>query len=201
MLPFDVLERRGLDPKDLSIIDNVGKDYVFKCGDKYFLHASDRSFENNSMTTVELPHGGPSTTVAHAWETLKPPEVVAAESGGNRMVRQGRWFFIPTLPPKERVLSERDKLLCMIADGSYYGSNTWADAAGGEKFYAAIKNESEKLTEELRRDIKIGGTHVQTGLVQDGKNYVLGKISKGGYKEIVLDAWHIAVPDLRVRQS
>ncbi len=70
---------------------------LFQVGDKRFLLDVDR---------IELKHGiinpflvelknNTVNTIAEAYQSLKPQEVVEAEAQGLKVKRQGEWFFIP----------------------------------------------------------------------------------------------------------
>lgn len=68
---------------------------LIEVGGKQFLFDLDRNevkhYRFNPFLT-ELPVK--SKTIAKAYETLKPKEVVAAEKKGIEVIRQGEWFFI-----------------------------------------------------------------------------------------------------------
>lgn len=61
----------------------------------YFLSGFDANESRPSYFFCELPPGVKPTTVAEAYETLKPPAVAAAESMGRTVQRQGDIYAIP----------------------------------------------------------------------------------------------------------
>lgn len=61
----------------------------------YFLSGFDHNETRRSYFFCELPSGVKPTTVAEAYDTLKPRAVTAAEAAGREVKRQGDIFAIP----------------------------------------------------------------------------------------------------------
>lgn len=57
----------------------------------------------------ELPYGAKPTTVEQAIDMLKPPEVIAAEARGLKVIRQGDLFAIPTKLTKRQLRKMRGR--------------------------------------------------------------------------------------------
>ncbi|MFF5985929.1 hypothetical protein [Prauserella flavalba] len=62
----------------------------------YFLSAFDEQETRPHYFLCELPHGAAPTSVSEAFEALKPPEVIQAETDGLTCTRQGDVFAVPT---------------------------------------------------------------------------------------------------------
>lgn len=70
----------------------------------YFLGGFDRNERRLSYFFCELAPGVHPTTVAEAYETLKPPSVLVAEAQRVRRIkRQGDMFLIPTKRPIDKI--------------------------------------------------------------------------------------------------
>lgn len=70
---------------------------LFKIKDQYFLMDIDRNEIQHGIFNpflVNLPKA--CSTIAEAYESLKPEQVKNAEAQGLTVTRQGEWFFIPT---------------------------------------------------------------------------------------------------------
>jgi hypothetical protein len=125
MIPFNVFQEAELDMDKIRIIargpeetlvikeetkwnDKTGKqEYkdvkrhytgssLFEIQDRYFLFDVDRRELRNKIFNaflVELPCQ--ASSIAQAYELLKPKEVKDAEKKGLKILRQGEWFFIP----------------------------------------------------------------------------------------------------------
>ncbi|MFL5861154.1 MAG: hypothetical protein ACJ780_10275 [Solirubrobacteraceae bacterium] len=68
-----------------------------------FLSSFDYQERSPLYFLCELPHGVKPNTVDEAVQALKPPEVVAAEARGLKVIRQGDLFAIPTKLTKRQL--------------------------------------------------------------------------------------------------
>lgn len=87
----------------------------------YFLSGFDRNERRLSYFFCELPPGAEPTTVAEAYQALRPASVVAALDQGRRVLRQGDMFMIQ-MPRRFSIgLSEE------VFDKYVHGTNHMAD--------------------------------------------------------------------------
>lgn len=86
----------------------------------YFLSGFDSNEARLSYFFCELPPGVKPTTVAEAYETLKPPAVAAAESMGRTVQRQGDIYAIPLAVTKRELTKAGGKA---VRRGSIFNTN------------------------------------------------------------------------------
>ena len=164
---------------------------------------------------VQVPENGtPINTVPDAYSSLIPNEVKDAIAKGLNVKRQGEWFFIPAEknPEEKRILSDAEKRDMGLATaiqnlhepfGDQQNAYTQTrELLGNEEFDRLLKlfvpNENA-----IRMELRAGKNrpnHAQFGLQKDGLSYVKGEISHSGreHKTIVLDNWHIAMPNTAI---
>jgi hypothetical protein len=79
-----------------------------------FLSAFDEQEPRPLYFLAELPQGAEPATVEAAVQTLKPPEVVAAETAGVACTRQGDVFAIPTTLATRQLPRKRERSACLL---------------------------------------------------------------------------------------
>jgi hypothetical protein len=99
----------------------------------YFLSAFDEQETRPHYFLCELPPGARPESVTDALDSLKPPEVIAAEAAGLPVTRQGDVFAIPTTVATRRLPRKRERgahvlhlshqatEVCVTDDGATYG--------------------------------------------------------------------------------
>jgi hypothetical protein len=80
----------------------------------YFLSAFDEQEPAPLYFLCELPAGAAPATVAEAVQTLKPPEVLAAEARGQAVTRQGDVFAIPLGLPTRNIPGKTERGGCLL---------------------------------------------------------------------------------------
>lgn len=147
---------------------------LFKIQDKYFLFDIDRREVEHKVFNaflVELPHA--ASSIADAYESLKPDEVKRALAKGLDVKRQGEWFFIPVKgddTPDCRTDADRER---------------W---------------EPEQLYRPLI--LQAGPNRPNTAEMGiEAKAWVKGKIEHSGreHATLFLKTWHKAVPNTATR--
>lgn len=110
-IPFNVLASAGLRLNETKIVENGPEETFTIDGEsRHFtgallLENAGRRFLMD-VDRIEIGHGifnaffvevtPQVTSIAEAYESMKPQEVKDAESAGVKVLRQGEWFFIPT---------------------------------------------------------------------------------------------------------
>jgi hypothetical protein len=149
---------------------------LFKIQKKVFLLDVDRNeLEHGIINPFLVELSNPKVkTIAEAYESLKPQEVVSAEAQGLKVLRQGEWFFIPandfeTARAKKAI---EERLKTPVRWGAPTASGTLR--AGRNR-----PNEAELMGEV------------------DGKFYVSGTISHSGreHADLVLTGFYRAIPN------
>jgi len=184
-------------------------------GDKKikFLFDIDRKEIDNKIFNpflVQVPENGtPITSINQAYDCLMPNEVKDAIANGEHVKRQGEWFFIPTKTnPLSKIagLTEEQRKEYALAMAIKKQSNwdTTLSEMLGEELTEKYKNigyipEVGVKRMELRAG-KNRPNHAEKGLNSDGISYVKGKVSHSGreHADIVLDGWHIALPNTAI---
>lgn len=184
-------------------------------GDKKikFLFDIDRKEIDNQIFNpflVQVPENGtPITSIDQAYDCLMPNEVKDAIANGEHVKRQGEWFFIPTKTnPLSKIagLTEEQRKEYALAMAIKKQSNwdTTLSEMLGEELTEKYKNigyipEVGVKRMELRAG-KNRPNHAEKGLNSDGISYVKGKVSHSGreHADIVLDGWHIALPNTAI---
>lgn len=227
MLPFTVFEQAKLDISKVRVVDKaapetitrkvfVKRDYqndrdifreetihftgasLFEIDGTYFLFDIDRREIKNKVFNpflVKLP--GAVKTIAKAYASLKPTEVIKAEKRGLKVLRQGEWFFIPCAAPKLRNEKTRQKKLAQhreMVKGLRYGSAEWHRA----------ELERMELERGLPRQLELRAgrnrpNYVSRGLeVKRGQFLVSGTVTHSGREHEPLHLgtkWYRAVPN------
>lgn len=178
-----------------------------------FLFDIDRKEIDNQIFNpflVQVPENGtPITSIDQAYDCLMPNEVKDAIANGEHVKRQGEWFFIPTKTnPLSKIagLTEEQRkeyALAMAIKKQSNWDNTLSEMLG-EELTEKYKNigyipEVGVKRMELRAG-KNRPNHAEKGLNSDGISYVKGKVSHSGreHADIVLDGWHIALPNTAI---
>lgn len=178
-----------------------------------FLFDIDRKEIDNQIFNpflVQVPENGtPITSIDQAYDCLMPNEVKDAIANGEHVKRQGEWFFIPTKTnPLSKIagLTEEQRKEYALAMAIKKQSNwdTTLSEMLGEELTEKYKNigyipEVGVKRMELRAG-KNRPNHAEKGLNSDGISYVKGKVSHSGreHADIVLDGWHIALPNTAI---
>lgn len=120
-------------------------------------------------------------TIKQAYLSLKPQEVINAESQGLKVERQGEWFFIPMnafeIKKMQNNLNSDDIFIGEVNDN------------GNVERYSSVSFE-----------LKAGNNrpnYCQNGFAFEGKAYVSGLVQHSGreHRDITLDHWCYAVPN------
>lgn len=162
--------------------DSLGYQY----GKRVFLLDLDRG---------ELPHGRINPflvelkdtsvkTVAEAYQSLKPAEVLDAESKGIPVLRQGEWFFIPLDELTEARAHQAHEAIVSAfekRDRTQWRGNT----PDGRGFLRAGQNRPN----QVERFVEL-----------EGKHFVSGVIHHTGreHEDLDLRSFHLAVPNTSI---
>ena len=164
---------------------------------------------------VQVPENGtPINTVPDAYSSLMPNEVKYAIAKGLNVKRQGEWFFIPSdkSPEEKLILSDAEKrdmgLAVSIQNlhkpyGDQQNAYTQTRELLGNEEFDRLLNLVVPNENAIRMKLQAGKNrpnYAQFGLQKDGLSYVKGEISHSGreHKTIVLDNWHIAMPNTAI---
>lgn len=201
MIPFSVFSEAGLDLTKIKILDRGPETTVTRTEDRYnsktrendkidvdvhFTGASLFQVENSlflfDIDRREIKHKifnaflvelkVKASTVAEAYETLKPQDVKDAEAKGLEVKRQGEWFFIPVKGNYEATKAR---------------PNRWD------------KKDFEPL--ELRAGRNRPNNVSKYATLKDGTHVVTGYVEHSGreHAKLVLDGWFKAVPNTSVQ--
>ena len=143
-----------------------------------------------------------------------PNEVKYAIAKGLNVKRQGEWFFIPSdkSPEEKLILSDAEKrdmgLAVSIQNlhkpyGDQQNAYTQTRELLGNEEFDRLLNLVVPNENAIRMKLQAGKNrpnYAQFGLQKDGLSYVKGEISHSGreHKTIVLDNWHIAMPNTAI---
>lgn len=100
---------------------------LLKIFDSYFISGWDE-IDTRNYFLCHTP--GEPKTFREALENLKPWQVKQAEAQGRRVLRQGEWFFIESLPEATGTKKLRDRLYPNEARDYRLGSKPGSDARG-----------------------------------------------------------------------
>lgn len=155
---------------------------LFSIGDKLFLLDMDRGELEHGILNpflVELPTK--VSTIQDAYKSLKPKEVLDAETSGLKILRQGEWFFIPVT---DEVLSARCKKTAKDAI-------TESTKENGKDFASNWANRGILRAGNNRPN------HVETLVTLENIFYVSGKVSHSGreHKDLDLKSFYRAIPN------
>jgi hypothetical protein len=115
-IPFNVLDAAGLDLSETQVIEQgpesdhqiVGRDGITRQrhftgallllnnGRRFLMDIDRREINFGIFNAFFVEVSGVVNTIEQAYYSMKPTEVIAAESQGLKVERQGEWFFIPT---------------------------------------------------------------------------------------------------------
>lgn len=147
-----------------SLFDIDGKIFLFDIDRREVTHKIFNPF------LVEIPKN--VSTIEDAYQALKPTEVLEAEASGQKVLRQGEWFFVPVQGEFEATAARRDR---------------WD------------KKEFEPLT--LRAGQNRPNTVSKYALVGPNSHVVSGYVEHTGreHAKLILDGWFKAVPNTSTR--
>jgi hypothetical protein len=180
---------QALNPKD----NKIGQ-FLFDIDRKEIEHKRFNAF------FVQLTK--PVKTIAEAYRSLKPKQVIDAEKRKLDVKRQGEWYFIPTKFNPEKAVGEftfTDKLIMnmstWIADGTF-SKEEWKEL---KKRKETLQN--RRIGESQLRAGKNRPNRVENGTTINEVTYVKGRISHSGreHEDLVLEEWHIAIPNTSVQ--
>jgi hypothetical protein len=212
MLPFSVFEQAKLDITKTRILERGQAETVKRKAKKYdaskgknvtfmesvhFTGASLFDVEGTQflfdIDREEIKHGifnpflvklpKKVKTIAEAYESLKPAEVLRAEKAGLKVQRQGEWFFIPVkgrhTPDKWKTEEETNFRWAQVLQKN----GKWRDAVVGDVKRLELRAGPNRPNE------------AEMGIA--AKQLVKGRISHSGreHRDIVLETWHKAVPN------
>jgi hypothetical protein len=134
---------------------------------------------------VQLPRKVKS--IGEAYESLKPKDVVAAESKGLKVLRQGEWFFVPTKTPKLKAVKLTQSEIRELVFNRFRSDRS-------KSLAAKIDSMAKPLT------LKAGPNRPNTvdmGIIVKGQAICTGKVNHSGreHAELKLDGWYKAIPN------
>ena len=156
---------------------------LFKVADRVFLLDVDRNELQHGIINpflVELQDRSVKT-IAEAYQSLKPQDVVTAESEGKTVLRQGEWFLIQTDELTGKLASKALQDRLSVIDPEYGRGNSWNKR--GE--LRAGNNRPNRA--ELYAEIA-------------GQYFVKGTLSHSGreHKDLELKSWFRAIPNTSI---
>lgn len=119
---------------------------LLKIHGSYFISGWDEIDQRNYFL-CHTP--GEPKTMSEALENLKPWQVQQAEAQGRRVLRQGEWFFIESLPEATGTKKLRDRLYPNEARGYRLGSKPGDDGRGTGLQHVASRVRWARLVEDL----------------------------------------------------
>lgn len=144
-----------------------GKTYLFDVDRREVAH----KIFNPFLATLK---GSPKTIKA-AYQSLKPKEVIQAESKGLKVLRQGEWFFVPCRAPKIPKLTKEQKLTALLRNWTSKQDLKLVGLPNTvlkdiEKFQAMIPKRGQiragnSRPNDVQTLFKVGDTTYCTGLV------------------------------------
>lgn len=203
MIPFSVFTEAGLNLNKLHILERGPEMTVTRTEEKYdskkrknvkfdvevhFTGASLFQVENKTflfdIDQREIKHKifnaflveltKPVKTIAEAYHSLKPKEVLEAEKAGLEVKRQGEWFFIPVKGEFETVMHRPQ-----------WGNNKGKEVAMPLDLRAG-NNRPNKVTQHAK---------------VDKETFVSGRCEHSGreHATLILKGWFKAVPNTSVQ--
>lgn len=200
MLPFAMLKENGFDLDKLTVLDRGAEERLAiarggkvaeqhftgsmlfkiaakKTGDsqlQFFLFDVDRGDLDQKVFNPFLSRiSKPCSTIAEAYDSLKPKEVRDAERFLKKpCIRQGEWFFIPVVGEFEKAKA-----------GTRYST---FDQERFKKFNAKLQSKGNRAHY---------ARHISTC-----ERYVTGTVAHGGFEhpDLELEGWHKAVPNTAI---
>lgn len=172
---FACTEAPTVDPR-------IGRNPLPAPKDKVFLLDIDRKELQHGLINPFLVELQDPTveTIAEAYESLKPDEVIKAEESEMLVERQGEWFFIPIDPLSEQRAEKTHK--AKIEEESRGETATWRRMWAGRGELRAGRNRPNT---------------VEAMIEIEGKYFVKGTVSHSGreHKDLKLTRWHQAIPN------
>lgn len=174
---------------------------LFEVDGKTFLFDVDRrELEHKIFNPFLVELTVKATTIAEAYEGLKPQAVKDAEARGEKVMRQGEWFFIPVSQLMDRrleVLEKKKKAITLQAGNNrpntckgiqlYQGDDASlkGQAIGNLERWGSGNDPVERARWENVRDL------------EKSEYYVTGKVEHTGreHKALMLRGWYVAVPN------
>jgi hypothetical protein len=230
MIPFSVMEQAKLDITKLKFVEEAEAEHItrktkrwdskkqkdifyneqvhftgaklFEVDGTQFLFDLDRREVKHRIFNpflVKLPRKVAS--IAEAYESLKPKQVLAAEKRGIEVLRQGEWFFIKAKAPKLKKLSKHEQALAILGTGSLYGTaSEFFTKQYGKKTLKKLLAQAKHVADSMPRAMTLQAgpnrpNRAELGLIQNGISYVTGKVSHTGreHADLHLDGWYVAV--------
>lgn len=212
----ETVKRKVPNPGYQSWRDNPGPEFIevsahfsgaslFEVEGKYFLFDIDRrEIKHKIFNPFLVQLTKKVSTIAEAYESLKPKVVLDAEKKGIEVKRQGEWFFIKTDKNPEVKLNDQEKLLAMVAN-EWRLDTTFFNNAFGKEYVAKIVKQSELVRAKLPKQLalKAGDNRpntVESGITVDKVTYVTGTVKHQGreHADLKLNGWYIAVPNTSI---
>lgn len=170
----DGLDKKTREPKFKDESAHFTGASLFEIDGRYFLFDIDRREIDHKIFNpflVELV--SPATSIADAYEGLKPAIVKAALAEGFPVQRQGEWFFVPMANVDAKPATRRGLL-----------------SAGRSEPMPFILRAGDNRPNNAAEGVEI-----------DGRILVRGKVSHSGreHEDLTLAFWHLAVPNTATR--
>ncbi len=174
---------------------------LFTVGGNTFLYDLDRrEIKNKNYKTFLVKLPASVRTIAEAYESLKPKEVIEAEAKGQAVLRQGKIFYVPTETPAIPVLSDAEKILILASES--YVDESIIETLTGLKKLERRGDTVKKLIEKVPRSISLlagSTTEAKFGIILDGITYVTGEVTRAKCCNMNLQGWYIAIPNTACR--
>jgi hypothetical protein len=179
---------------------------LFEVDGKYFLFDIDRREVAHKIFNPFLVQlTGKYKTIKEAYQSLKPKLVVDAEKKGQKVLRQGEWFFVPTKKPKIPKLSAKEKMLLLVGIDSWRAKSPVVTANMSKAEITKLYKEAEILLDRVPKQVSLQAgqnrpNNAQVGL-KVGRHFVVtGKVRHSGreHADLVLKNWYIAIPNTSI---
>lgn len=177
---------------------------LFEVEGKYFLFDIDRrEIRHKIFNPFLVQLTKKVSSIAEAYESLKPKAVLDAEKNGVEVKRQGEWFFIKTDKNPVVKLSEQEKMWSMTS--LWHTDKEFFNKAFGVEFVASVLKKAEAVRAKLPKQLalKAGDNRpntVETGITIGKVTYVTGTVKHEGreHADLRLKGWYIAVPNTSI---
>jgi hypothetical protein len=137
----------------------------------------------------------PVTTIKQAYESLKPDDVVKAETQGLKVKRQGEWFFIPAdTETSQRLNTFKDRIPDSVKQITLRAGNNRPNYATGIQLHKGNAVTSER---GLREQDEIKNARI---VATESEYYVTGKVTHSGreHEDLNLKQWYKALPNTAI---
>jgi hypothetical protein len=182
--------------QSIELSQSVSTGFLFEVdGKRYLSGCLKRELDSGKIVpfTYQVPAKTPD--IDKALESLKPKEVVEAESKGLTVRQAGGFYFIPVADPVFRTFTTEEKLIILASRTGYdLTKNMLAHITGMDLAH------KDKMADELLSYVPSArglgsGVSARTAIIQDGKTLAIGKIETGGDDSlnIILHGWHQVV--------